>query len=208
MLFSKLGSANSGVTSLAYPGNTEGDGGDRLCLGPNLARPAENLKLPKQARLLGDGHSRFGVEPCDGRLFGTLLVGKPGPLQPPNTRVAGSFVLANGPQNMLSWRSLARLKLNALRTQRALPPSRCLAYVTDEAGQGAENTLAPSRGSVARVVSGKASFLQACSLVVVTALSGPGAKPARGIFALLADLRATPPIIGTAFTNTRCKREL
>ena len=30
MLFSKLGSAGSGVTGLAYPGDREGDGRDRL----------------------------------------------------------------------------------------------------------------------------------------------------------------------------------
>ena len=96
MLLSELCRATRGMASLADPGDPEGDWRDRLRLGPNLARPAEDLKLFKQACLLGNDRCRAGVEPCNGRLFGPLLVGKLSPLQPPNTGVAGNLVSSNG----------------------------------------------------------------------------------------------------------------
>ena len=122
--------------------------------------------------------------------------------------MAGTFVFTNGLQNVLRWRGLACLKINSLRAQWASPPSRCLACVTHEAWQGAEYSRALSRGSKARVVSGEVSLLKAGSLFVITALAGPGAKPAKGILALATDLGTTPPTIGEAITDNRCQRKL
>ena len=117
-------------------------------------------------------------------------------------------MLANGLQDARTRRGIASVKVDALGTQRTPPPRRSFANVAHQAELGTAYARALSSGSEARVVDDKVLFLHAGSLVVVTALAGPGAKAAEGVVVLASDLGRALPGLDETIKDCKLRRRL